>query len=100
MEDNRLFMIEFDLPEILDEEFMGKIPAQRAVIHEMMREGEIKAYSLALDRSRLWAIMEAPSEWEIWERLERFPLREYMKPCINELMFHNAAETVLQFSLN
>lgn len=93
-------MVEFDLPASFDEEFMALIPQQRYVINSMLAEGRVKAYSLAIDRSRLWAIMTGESEFEVLENIAQMPLSEYMEPNISELMFHNANDKVLQFSLN
>lgn len=93
-------MVEFDLPEVLTEEFVRRIPAQRVMVDKLMSTGSMKAYSLSLDRGRLWAIMLAESEFEVIETIERFPLVDYMAPNITELAFHNTEEHVLQFSLN
>ncbi len=96
----KTFMIEFDLPAAFTEEFMALIPRQRYVINTMLAEGVIKSYSLAMDRSKLWAVMLAESEFEVMESISRMPLSNYMTPHISELMFHNAADAVMQFSLN
>ncbi|HKK79139.1 MAG TPA: muconolactone Delta-isomerase family protein [Phaeodactylibacter sp.] len=96
----KTFMVEFDLPASFDEEFMALIPRQRYVINSMLAEGRVKAYSLAMDRSKLWAIMTGETEFEIMENISQMPLSDYMEPHISELMFHNANDNVLQFSLN
>jgi len=96
----KTYMIEFDLPETFDEEFMALIPKQRYIINSMLAEGRVKAYSLAMDRSKLWAIMTGESEFEVMESIAQMPLSEYMSPNISELMFHNSSDAVLQFSLN
>ena len=94
------YMIEFELPEIMTEEFVDRIPAQRDTVNRMLARGIIKSYSLAADRSALWVIMVAEDEFQVQERIAEFPLAEYMVPFISELMFHNSEEHVLQFSLN
>lgn len=96
----KAFMIEFELPEIFTEEFMALIPQQRYVINNMLLEGKLKAYSLSADRSKLWAIAIGESEEDINEILQLMPLIDYMTPHITELMFHNSAERIMQFSLN
>jgi muconolactone delta-isomerase len=96
----KTYMIEFDLPETFDEEFMALIPKQRYIINSMLAEGRVKAYSLAIDRSKLWAIMTGESEFEVMESIAQMPLSEYMSPNISELMFHNSSDAVMQFSLN
>ncbi len=94
------YMVEFELPEVFTEEFMALIPKQRYVINQMLVEGVIQNYSLALDRSRLWAVMVSETEFEVMEQLARFPLIDYMTPIVSELMFHNSSSDVMQFSLN
>jgi Muconolactone delta-isomerase len=97
---NRTFMVEFELPEVLSETFISTIPRHRFMVNKMLAEGVIQAYSLALDRSRLWVIMRAESETALRGQIDRLPLAEYMRPHIAELMFHNTASAVMHFSLN
>ncbi len=96
----KAYMIEFDLPESPTEEFFSLIPRQRYVINNLMADGKIKSYSLAIDRSRLWVIAEADSEFEVMEMINDMPLSGHMIPTISELMFHNSYETLVSFSLN
>lgn len=96
----KTYMIEFELPHAFDEEFMALIPKQRYVINTMLADGRVKAYSLAMDRSRLWVIMTGNSEFDILEQIAQMPLSDYMDPDISELMFHNSSDAVMQFSLN
>ncbi len=96
----KAFMIEFDLPEEPNEEFFSLIPRQRYVINNLMADGKIKSYSLAIDRSRLWVVAEAESEFELMEIISDMPLSPYMTPTVSELMFHNSYETMVSFSLN
>ncbi len=97
----RTFMVEFELPEVLTDEFMSLIPEQRYVINKMMADGQLKSYSLALDRSMLWAVFDADSEFQVLELIAQMPLSDFMDPYVSELMFHNAANDIVhQFSLN
>lgn len=94
-------MIEFELPSVMNEEFMQKIPAQRLKVNEMMENGKILSYSLSADRQKLWCILKAESELEAMEAISEFPLIGYMDPTITELMFHNmVAARIPLFSLN
>ena len=94
-------MIEFELPSVMDEEFMQKIPAQRLKVNEMMENGKILSYSLSADRQKLWCILKAESELEAIEAISEFPLIGYMDPTITELLFHNmVAARIPLFSLN
>lgn len=93
-------MVEFELPEELTPEFMKLVPQQRSEINKLFAEGKLRTYSLALDRSVLWAVFLAESEFEILEIIADFPLAEYMTPYISELMFHNNESMIMQISLN
>ena len=94
------FMVEFTLAE-MDAAFMAKIPSQRAKINEMMEQGRILSYSLSADRAKLWCIVNGESEFDVLETISEFPLINYMKPDISELMFNNVVSLrVPMFSLN
>jgi hypothetical protein len=96
----KTFMVEFELPEIFDEEFMALVPRQRYMVNTMLAEGRLKSYSLSIDRSRLWAVLIAESEFEALEAISQLPLSGYMTPNLSELMFYNSPEAVMHFSLN
>ncbi|MBK7408602.1 MAG: hypothetical protein IPL49_02975 [Saprospirales bacterium] len=93
-------MVEFELPEELTEKFIRLIPSQRDFVNRLLAEGKIKSYSLSLDRSRLWVVFAADTEFEVLDTIEQFPLHTYMIPQVQELAFHNAQDMVLQFSMN
>lgn len=94
------YMVEFDLPDPFPMEFMSRVPEQRMRINQLLAEGTIKAYSLSLDRSKLWSVFVAESEFDVMEIISDWPLADWLMPNIQELMFHNSAEMVMQFSLN
>lgn len=94
------YMVEFELPDNLSPSFLELIPKQRAAVNQMLTDGTIKSYSLSLDRTKLWAIFVAESEFDVMEAVASLPLSDFMVPSISELMFHNASEVVMQFSLN
>jgi hypothetical protein len=93
-------MVEFELPESLTEYFLSLVPSQRETVEILMSEGKIRSYSLALDRSVLWVIMESESEFDVMEIISQLPLSDFMHPYISELMFHNSAMAINRFSLN
>lgn len=94
------FMVEFELPEELSADFMSRVPEQHSFIDQLMVEGKIRSYSLAIDRSVLWVIMEAESEFDVMELIAAMPLCDFMQPYISELMFHQSTEVYRQYSLN
>ena len=83
----RTFMIEFELPQNLTEDFLALIPQQRYIVNQLLSEGTLKSYSLSMDRSRLWAIIAADSEFDALEVISQLPLSEFMAPLVSELMF-------------
>jgi len=93
-------MVEFELPDTMDEKLIALVPKQREVVNQMLAKGKIKAYSLAMDRSMLWAIFVAESEFDVLEMIAEFPIADFVTPYITELMFTNTENQVLQFSLN
>ena len=95
------YMLDIDLPEHLDAEFLALIPKQRSLVNQLMVKGVIATYALALDRTKIWVIILAESEAEAWEVYESFPLGDYMDPSMIELAFHNSKNVALpQLSLN
>jgi hypothetical protein len=76
------FMVEFELPEEFDDDF------------------KVRSYALSMDRSVLWVVVEAQSEFEVMEIIANMPLADYMHPFVSELMFYHTAEKLMQFSLN
>ena len=93
-------MVEFELPEKFSQEFISLIPSQKEKVSQLFNQGALKSYSLANDRSVLWAVFIATSEFEVLELIAELPLAAYMTPYISELMFHNNDSHVLHFSLN
>jgi muconolactone delta-isomerase len=95
------FMTDINLPKPLSEEFISLIPQQRQSVNELMGEGVISTYSLALDRSKLWVIVFAESEIDAMNHISTFPLFKFMDIKIHELAFHqNASIQTPHFSLN
>lgn len=93
-------MVEFELPEDFDDEFIALIPSQRLHIDELLALGKIRSYALSRDRSVLWVVVEAHSEFEVMEMISNMPLASYMQPFVSELMFYHTSEKLMQFSLN
>ena len=89
------YMIIIDLPTNLTKEFIALIPKQRAKIDELMDEGKIIQYALAIDRSKLWVTVAAKSEVKAREIISSFPLIDYMEPELIALAFHNSISTEL-----
>jgi muconolactone delta-isomerase len=95
------FMVEFDLPVDMTEEFTAKIPLQRLKVNELMENGKLLSYALSYDRQKLWCVVKAQTEFDAIEIISEFPLISYMDPTITELMFNNIVSLRMPlFSLN
>lgn len=95
------FMVEFEIPEVLDTEFYNLIPNQRLKVAQYFDQNILSSYTLSQDRTKLWAIFLAKSTNELEELINNLPLTKYMQYEISELMFHETHERILpHFSLN
>lgn len=95
------YMVDIDLPKEVSEEFISLIPTQREQVNKLMAEGKINSYTLSMDRSRLWIILTAKTDSDVFKLLATFPLRRYMDAKIYELAFHNTITAQFpQISLN
>ncbi|HAL56374.1 MAG TPA: hypothetical protein DCP63_07860 [Bacteroidetes bacterium] len=95
------FMVIMKLPEFLTEEFVSLIPHQRIRINELMARGTLTSYSLAIDRSVLWATILGNSDGEVRDILQALPLTKFVGIEIHSLAFHNVMNvSMLQFSMN
>lgn len=89
------------MPQDLPEEFVSRIPQQRAIVNRLLSEGKILNYALSLENSKLWVVFDVQSESELRELIEFMPLTRFMKYRINELTFYNASNPLVQaFSMN
>jgi len=93
-------MIEINLPETLNPEFIELIPSQRKFIDKMMKKGVIINYSLSFDRSKLWVVVLSNSITEVKNLIGSFPIFCFIKFRISNLLFHEANNQVPQFWLN
>lgn len=95
-------MVEIELPSIFNEDFIEKIPEQRYMINKLIEKGTIVSYSLAADRSKLWATMNAANAGEIKQIVRKMPLYEYfVNYNIHDLLFtETMTGAIPQISLN
>lgn len=101
MQTDYQYMVDFTLPELLTEEFLGLIPFQRAKVNRLFREGRLINYALSLENSKMWAVFNANSEMEVLEMVAELPLTKFMKLEVSMLTFYNAmSEEMPAFSMN
>jgi muconolactone delta-isomerase len=95
------YMIIMRLPDYFTPDFVALIPQQRAHVNRLFQEHRISSYSLAMDRSYVWACMPGESADEVLRAVAKFPLYKYMKVEVQALAFHESASIVLpKISLN
>ena len=94
------YMVEFELPNAFTQQFIARIPEQRQKVDTMIAQGIIKSYSLAVNRSKLWIIACAESEFDLMKIIDDLPLIEFLIPSITPLMLHNTRQAIREFSLN
>jgi len=69
-------------------------------VEKLFTAGKLTMYSLAIDRSKLWALFLAESESQLISLIDRLPLSSYMDYNYHELMFHQSAQLLPALSLN
>ncbi len=94
------YMVEFKVPNPITQEIIDLIPAQRVVVQKLFTNGKLVIYSLAEDRSKLWAIFVASSESELLKLIDRLPISSYMDFDYHQLMFHQSMQLLPALSLN
>jgi len=95
------YMVDFTLPPDLPEEFVSRIPRQRAAVNRLLSEGKVLNYALSLENAKLWAVFSVESEAELMELISELPLTPYMKVRISELTVYNTAAAITpMYSMN
>ena len=94
------YMVEFDVPIPLTDSFLDLIPDQREILDLYFSEGKLLSYTVASDRSRVWAVFIAESESELLSYIDDLPMTPYMDYDYNELMFYNTVHLMPAMSLN
>jgi len=89
------YMVDIDLPDALNRDFIQRIPEQRALVKTLMRKGVISNYSLSHNRKKLWVVIHAENKDEVRTILGSFPIFKYISYRINSLLFHETQFTSL-----
>lgn len=89
----KTYMVEFRIPQPIDEDFARQITHQQKNVHELMLEGKIITYTLSEDKKKLWSVMSGDERSDIHNIIHRLPLSRWMKIKINELTFHGEARS-------
>lgn len=95
------FMVEIELPRDWGKDFMELIPKQRDELEDMLSDGTIEFYSLSLDRSRLWILMNGESKDVVMDTISDMAMSRFFKVDIHSLMFTRSQNQITAtFSLN
>lgn len=101
METMGQFMVNINLPDLIDDNFESLIPDHRIYIDQLMNQGTINTYSLAADRSKLWISFNCRNEREVAKYINNFPIKDYITYEISPLLFHNTSQILFPtISLN
>jgi hypothetical protein len=87
----KTFMVEVQLPYEPSQEFFSLIPAQRAMVIDLLMKRKFLSYTLAADRSKVWIVMVAESEQDARILLGKQPMDRFFSYSFTELMFHDMA---------
>jgi muconolactone delta-isomerase len=94
------FMVVFDLPLDFTSEMVNTIPKQRKRVDEFFQTGKLLSYTLAADRSLLWAIFVCDTEHELVRLVNKLPMTKFCTYSIYDTMFHTTAQVFPSFSVN
>ena len=94
------YMVEFEIPSPFPIELERMIPDQRMAVHDLFMNEKLLTYTLALDRSRIWAIFLAEDEMDLRQNIDMLPMTEFMTYDYSELMFHETVQYIPSMSLN
>ncbi len=84
------FLCTFYLQADLSNEFWELIPRHRNYINNLMREEVIITYAVNGNRSKGWVVINAASEMEAAELIDRFPIRRFFHYEMDELFIFDS----------
>lgn len=85
-----IYMVEITLPEEIDEYFMKRIPSHRAFINSLINEGKVQSYTINMERSKGWMLLNVKTYEEADQIMEQLPIYEFIRYRINEVMVHDS----------
>jgi hypothetical protein len=97
---NKSFLVTFELPVPMTEEFAKLIPATRKIIDKLMLDRKIGMFAVSEDRTQAWSIIRAEDQGEVREIVNRFPLIRLMSMKLSELSWLNSPVFAPAISLN
>ncbi|MDF1697074.1 MAG: hypothetical protein P1U56_14625 [Saprospiraceae bacterium] len=93
------YMVQFNFTDFTLE-MQEMVPRQRVIVDKLFDQGVLITYTLAADRSKLWAVFQADGESELLTYIESLPMTKYCDYTYNEIMFHDSSQFIPSISLN
>jgi hypothetical protein len=94
------FLCTFHLPGTLNDEFWDIIPSHRNHVNELMRNEVIVTYSVNMERSRGWVVLNAKSEMKAADIINQFPIRKFIEFQLDELFIFDSMIGVPKLVMN
>ena len=95
------FMVDFTLPQTLPDELLDLLPTQKQTLERLFDQGKLCSFASAFDTSKMWAIFNANSEYEVMTLLATLPLSNFTQVQISMMSTYNTMDAFLpQFSMN
>ena len=82
-------MTTLTFPRHFTEEFLRLIPKQRAQVVRLLTQGKLASFSLSIERSNAWMVVNAKSEEAVKDLLKTFPMYDYIDYEIRDLAMHD-----------
>jgi hypothetical protein len=73
----------------IEDDFMEQVPMHRAYINDLIKRDVIDYYSVSIESSRGWIVMNATSKENIMIYLEKSPLARFWTVEIDELFIYD-----------
>lgn len=89
-----LYMIELVLPNPITPEFMELIPQNMEVTNKLLSEGKVQYYTVSLEQSKVWMVVEAETEFDAQAILAELPLSLHMTPVFYPTTFHRNSSNI------
>ena len=100
MEEIKQYMVSFDILYPMGEELVALIPEQRDAINKLFHQGVLLSYTLNLERTKLWAVLQIENESRLINIVDNLPMSRFMDYNYDELTFHNSLHMIPSISLN
>ena len=93
-------MVEFDLYEDQLVNWKSVLVLQKDKANKLFDDGVLLSYSFSLDPFRFWVVINASSESELLNIVQKLPLSQYLDFDYFPLNYHSAGDPIPAISLN